>query len=149
MQQRCETRAKSAATEVTAVTRITDRRCVGSSNRSKVVSILSDNEKKEGVENSDRRCTGSINRSKVVSTLPDNEGVEYSALAEDINQTIDEVVPKKKNMFKNGRSISEETRKLYEQRRKEFSKDNQDEETETRKKWNKRIKNAVHNDYRR
>ena len=39
-----------------------------------------------------------------------HEGAEYSTLAEDINQTMDEVVPKKKNMFKNGRSISEETK---------------------------------------
>ena len=39
-----------------------------------------------------------------------HEGAEYSTLAEDINQTIDEIVPKKKNMFKNGRSISEETK---------------------------------------
>ena len=101
-----------------------------------MVSILSDNKKKK-VWNISRQTLYWLKKQvKSGVNLSDNEGAEYSALAEDIKQTIDEVVPKKKNMFKNGRSISEETKKLYEQRKKEFSKGNQDETA--RKKWNKK-----------
>ena len=49
----------------------------------------------------DRRCVGAGDRSKA--------STEYSSLTEEIKRTIDEVVPKKKNLFRNDRSISEET----------------------------------------
>ena len=73
---------------------------------------------------------------------------EYAALVEDIRETIAETVPKKPNLFKNGRAVSEETKELYKQRRKEFSK-SKTQNAATRKSWNKKIKNACRNDYRR
>ena len=75
------------------------------------------------------------------------DGEEYSELTEDIRKAIEETVPKKKNLFKNGRAVSEETKELYKQRRKEFSKPGK-LDAQSRKKWNKKIKNACRNDYR-
>ena len=74
-------------------------------------------------------------------------GKEYEKLAENIRETIKEVVPKKKNLFKNGRSVSEETKQLYKDRVKEFSKGKPT--SQRRKEWNRKIKNAGKNDYRR
>ena len=74
-------------------------------------------------------------------------GKEYQKLAQNIRETITETVPKKKNQFKNGRSISEDTKQLYKDRIKEYSKGKPTREK--RKEWNKKIKNAGKNDYRR
>ena len=74
-------------------------------------------------------------------------GKEYQKLAQNIRETIAETVPKKKNQFKNGRSISEDTKQLYKDRIKEYSKGKPTRER--RNEWNKKIKNAGKNDYRR
>ena len=75
-----------------------------------------------------------------------SEGEEYTNMTRAIKSTIDQVVPKKKNMFKNGRTVSEETKALYKQRKREFSKNKPNEAT--RKKWNRKIRNTGRNDYR-
>ena len=41
-----------------------------------------------------------------------SEGEEYTNMTRAIKSTIDQVVPKKKNMFKNDRTVSEETKAL-------------------------------------
>ena len=60
--------------------------------------------------------------------------------------TIAEVVPDKKKLTRNGRTISEESKALFEKRKREFSKSKPT--ANERKKWNKRIKNACRQDYR-
>ena len=76
------------------------------------------------------------------------DGEEYAALTQDIRETIKATVPKKKNLFKNGRAVSEETKELYKKRRKQFSTKGK-HDAATRKRWNRKIKNACRNDYRR
>ena len=74
-------------------------------------------------------------------------GKEYATLTENIRETIKEVVPKKKNTFRNGRSVSEETKTLFKERTKEYSRSKPT--SARRKEWNGKIKNACKNDYRR
>ena len=78
---------------------------------------------------------------------PINADEEYQTLVKNIRETVEEIVPKKKNKFKNGRSISEETKQLYKDRIKEYSKGKP--ARERRKAWNRKIKNTDKNDYRR
>ena len=73
-------------------------------------------------------------------------GTEYSKLAKCVYETIKNVVPEKKWIQKNGRVVSKETKKLFEDRAKEFKK--QAPTKVRRKRWNKRIRNACRNDYR-
>ena len=79
----------------------------------------------------------------VTSVIPRTEekeeiGVdkEYEQFVENIRETIKEVVPTKKNLFKNGRSVSEETKQLYKDRVTEFRKDKST--SQRRKEWNRR-----------
>ena len=61
---------------------------------------------------------GSTAQINVVSLTSAGKG--YQKLAKNIRETIEEIVSKKKNKFKNGRSISEETKQLYKDRLKEY-----------------------------
>ena len=73
-------------------------------------------------------------------------GAEYSKLAKCVYETIKNIVPEKKWIQKNGRVVSKETKKLFEDRAKEFKK--QAPTKVRRKRWNRRIRNACRNDYR-
>ena len=63
-----------------------------------------------------------------------------------MQSTIAEVVPDKKKLTRNDRTISEESKTLFEKRKREFIKSKPT--VNERKKWNKRIKNACRQDYR-
>ena len=100
----------------------------------------------------DRNRTDQVKRSQPAIQEEEEKaeqcaGKEYQKLAQNIRETIAEIVPKKKNQFKNGRSISEDTKQLYKDRIKEYSKGKATKEK--RNEWNKKIKNAGKNDYRR
>ena len=70
----------------------------------------------------------------------------YEHLTKSVRETIDELVPEKRWLKKNGRVVSEETKVLFEKRAKEYQK--QKPTTERRKTWNKKIQTACRNDYR-
>ena len=63
-----------------------------------------------------------------------------------MRETIDELVPEKKWLKKNGRVVSQETKALFERRAKEYQKHKPT--AERRKAWNKKIQIACRNDYR-
>ena len=63
-----------------------------------------------------------------------------------MNETVQAVVPRKKKQRKNGRTMSDKTVKLHEQRRKAYQKQKPDKATRT--KWNKKIARSCRDDYR-
>ena len=70
----------------------------------------------------------------------------YEHLTKCVRDTIDELVPEKRWLRKNGRVVSEATKALFERRAKEYQK--RQPTTEQRKAWNKKIQIACRNDYR-
>ena len=74
--------------------------------------------------------------------------IRYSKLQKcGVFDTIKEVVPEKQWIKKNGRVVSADTKKLFENRAREFQKS---KPTSTRRKqWNKKIRVACRNDYRK
>ena len=71
---------------------------------------------------------------------------EFTDLTKCVYETIKEIVPEKKWIKKNGRVVSKETKKLFEERAKQF---NAIKPTAAeRKAWNRRIRNACRTDYR-
>ena len=72
---------------------------------------------------------------------------EYEKLTTCVQQTIREVVPEQKWLKKNGRVVTQATRDLFDKRAKEYSK--QQPTAARRKRWNKIIRNACTNDYRK
>ena len=74
-------------------------------------------------------------------------GTEYSELTKCVYESIKAIVPEKKWIKRNGRVVSDETKKLFERRTEEYKKEKPTKQQ--RKKWNRRINNACRNDYRR
>ena len=72
---------------------------------------------------------------------------EYAKISKCVKETIDEVVPKNQWMRKNGRVVTQATRDLFEKRAKEYSK--KTPSPDRRKRWNKVIRDACKNDYRK
>ena len=64
----------------------------------------------------------------------------YTELTECVQATIAEVEPDKKKLKRTGRTISEESKSLFEKRKREYSKSKST--ANERKQWNNRIKNA-------
>ena len=73
-----------------------------------------------------KKTRGKTGATSVIPRTEEKEeigvGKEYEQFVENIRETIKEVVPTKKNLFKNGRSVSEETKQLYKDRVTEFRK---------------------------
>ena len=72
---------------------------------------------------------------------------EYEKLTKCVRDTIAEVVSERKRLKKNDRVVTQATRDLFDKRAKEYGK--RPPTTERRKRWNKVIRNACTNDYRR
>ena len=72
---------------------------------------------------------------------------EYAKLSKCVKETIDEIVPEKQWMRKNGRVVTQATRDLFEKRAKEYGK--KPPSPDRRKRWNKVIRDACKNDYRK
>ena len=125
---------------------VTPEKCPGKCDRTDQANVIA------LTRQCDRNRTDQVKRSQPVIQEEEEKaeqcaGKEYQKLAQNIRETIAEIVPKKKNQFKNGRSISEDTKQLYKDRIKEYSKGKPTKEK--RNEWNKKIKNADKNDYRR
>lgn len=71
----------------------------------------------------------------------------YSKLQKCVYETVKEVVPEKTWIKKNGRVVSEATKELFEKRAQEFQK--QKPTAKRRRNWNKTIRTACRNDYRK
>ena len=85
-----------------------------------------------------------VEEDKVITEL----GKKCTRLTKCAYETIKEVVvPEKAWIKKNGRVVSKETKKLFEDREKEYAKNKPTQRR--RRKWNKKIRNACRNDYRR
>ena len=84
-----------------------------------------------------------VEEDKVTAEL----GKKYTRLTKCVYETIKEVVPEKAWIKKNGRVVTKETKKLFEDRSKEYDKNKPTKRR--RRKWNKKIRNACRNDYRR
>ena len=72
---------------------------------------------------------------------------EYEKITKCVQETISEVVPEKRWLKKNGRVVTQATRDLFDKRAKEYSKCTPT--AERRKRWNKVIRDACTNDYRK
>ena len=70
----------------------------------------------------------------------------YQSLTECVQDTIKHIVPEKERTKKNGRAVSQETKKLFTNRAKEYQKKKPSKQR--RKEWNKRIRIACRDDYR-
>ena len=64
----------------------------------------------------------------------------YTDLTSCVYETIQEVVPERKWLKKNGRVVSQETKALFESRAREYQKAKST--AEERKAWNRKIQNA-------
>ena len=72
---------------------------------------------------------------------------EYEKITKCVQETINEVVPEKQWLKKNGRVVTQATRDLFDKRAKEYSK--RLPTADRRKRWNKVIRDACTNDYRK
>ena len=70
----------------------------------------------------------------------------YANLTSCVYETIQEIVPERKWLKKNGRVVSQDTKALFESRAKEYQKEKPT--AAKRKAWNKKIQIACRNDYR-
>ena len=84
---------------------------------------------------------------EILEANEDDLHCRYVKLQECVFETIKEVVPEKKWIKKNGRVVSKETKALFEKRAREFQK--QKPTADRRKRWNKKIRIACRNDYRK
>ena len=73
-------------------------------------------------------------------------GRRFRRLAECVQGAIEETVPEKKKMMRNGREVSAKTKELYKKRERAFAK--KKPSTNERKEWNKKINRACRDDYR-
>ena len=74
---------------------------------------------------------------------------EYSKMTTCVYESIKVIgLSEKKWLKRNGRVVSDETKKLFEQRVEEYKKRKRKPTGEQCKKWNRRISNACRNDYR-
>ena len=98
--------------------------------------------------NGHRRNDAFLNAAKEeMSTNQTGLALELEAMTTCTKETIAAVVPKKKKETRNGRVMSQETKDLHEQRRREFSKGKPTKQA--RKRWNKKIFRNCRKDYRK